>query len=120
MSIKFQVPVSTFTDNDFMWVSDKLVHSIARAALLNQTDAFIELLIDSQEMMEPEMLERSKVQGQLDGIKDDAKQFVEDVIEDLRSALLQKINQMKFDPIVTGIKYDRTGAIEDIAVDIEV
>ena len=110
----------SFTANDVLWAKEDLVDSVVRNVLVGQTEAFVEMLIDCQSQMEADELGRSGIQAGLHDVKLSAEDFIEDVVNDLRKALLARLKETNFGAAVTCIKYGLAGDIKDIVVDITV
>jgi hypothetical protein len=104
-----------FTANDVLWSKRELVNAMVEAALIGQTEGFIEMITDGQEDMS-----RNGINETLRGVKDSAQDFINDMINDLQSALNARLAEVNYGAAVTAIKYDLAGAVTDIEVDVSV
>lgn len=120
MSVKYVKQNQKFTVDDVLWSKEELCDALVRAALVGQTEAHIDMIIDCQEGAAPEALTRNGLQDNLKTIKETAADFLDDVLGDLRRTVLARLQNANYGAIVTGIKYDLAGDITDIEVDISV
>ena len=104
-----------FTANDVLWSKRELVNAMVEAALIGQTEGFIEMITDGQEDMS-----RNGINETLRGVKDSTQDFINDMISDLQSALNARLAEVNYGAAVTGIKYDLAGDVTDIEVDVSV
>jgi hypothetical protein len=104
-----------FTANDVLWSKRELVNAMVEAALIGQTEGFIEMITDGQEDMS-----RNGINETLRGVKDSAQDFINDMISDLQSALNARLAEVNYGAAVTAIKYDLAGDVTDIEVDVSV
>jgi hypothetical protein len=104
-----------FTANDVLWSKRELVNAMVEAALVGQTEGFIEMITDGQEDMS-----RDGINETLRGVKDSAQDFINDMISDLQSALNARLAEVNYGAAVTAIKYDLAGDVTDIEVDVSV
>ena len=104
-----------FKASEFLWAKRELVDAIVREALVGQTEAFVDMIVDGQED-----LSRAGVQDTLRGVKESAQEFLNDMIADFESAIMQRLNEARYGAAVTGIKYDLAGTVTDIEVDVTV
>jgi len=104
-----------FTANDVLWSKRELVNAMVEAALIGQTEGFIEMITDGQEDMS-----RNGINETLRGVKDSTQDFINDMISDLQSALNARLAEVNYGAAVTAIKYDLAGDVTDIEVDVSV
>jgi hypothetical protein len=104
-----------FTATDVLWSKRELVNAMVEAALVGQTEGFIEMITDGQEDMS-----RNGINETLRGVKDSTQDFLNDMIADLQSALNARLKEVNYGAAVTGIKYDLAGDVIDIEVDVSV
>jgi hypothetical protein len=104
-----------FTANDVLWSKRELVNAMVEAALVGQTEGFIEMIADGQED-----LSRNGINETLRGVKDSTQDFLNDMIADLQRALDKRLAEVNYGAAVTGIKYDLAGNVIDIEVDVSV
>ena len=109
-----------FTADDVIWSKDELVKAIVRQVLIGQTEAFIEMTVDCQRDYDKADLSRDGLQAALGGVKESAGDFLADVMHDLQHAVTKQLEAAQYGAIVTGIKYDLSGEITDIEVDVTV
>ena len=117
MSVVFKAGEQTFKASDVMWYKRELVNAIVEQALIGQTEAFIDMIIDNER---PEEITRASVNETLRGVKDSAGEFLNDVMNDLRRAVEARLAEANYGAAVTGIKYDLAGDVTDIEVDVSV
>jgi hypothetical protein len=104
-----------FTATDVLWSKRELVNAMVEAALIGQTEGFIEMITDGQEDMS-----RNGINETLRGVKDSTQDFINDMIADLQAALNARLKEVNYGAAVTGIKYDLAGDVTDIEVDVSV
>jgi hypothetical protein len=104
-----------FTATDVLWSKQALVNAMVEAALVGQTEGFIEMIVDGQEDMS-----RNGINETLRGVKDSTQDFLNDMIADLQRALDKRLAEVNYGAAVTGIKYDLAGDVTDIEVDVSV
>jgi hypothetical protein len=92
-----------------------LVNAMVEAALIGQTEGFIEMIIDGQED-----LSREAINETLKGVKESTEDFISDVLSDLESMLRERLKAVNYGAAVTGIKYDLDGEVTDIEVNVTV
>jgi hypothetical protein len=117
MSVVFKAEDRKFTADEVLWSKQELVNALVEAALVGQTEAFIEMIKDGER---PEDITRATVNETLRGVKDSARDFLNDVIGDLQRAIEQRLQTVAYGAAVTGIKYDLAGDVTDIEVDVSV
>jgi hypothetical protein len=106
-----------FTANDVLWSKRELVNAMVEAALVGQTEGFLEMIADGER---GEDITRARINNTLRGVKDSAQEFINDMIADLQSALTARLAEVNYGAAVTGIKYDLAGDVTDIEVDVTV
>lgn len=117
MTVNCQNTSQTFTAEQALWTNRELVDAIVRAALASQTQAFLDMIIETER---PEDITRVGVNQTLQGVKDNTSEFIKDVVNDLRRALEERLASANYSAAVTGIKYDLDGDVKDIEVDVRV
>jgi hypothetical protein len=106
-----------FTANDVLWSKRELVNAMVEAALIGQTEAFIEMIADCEQGQD---ITRATVNNTLRGVKESTQEFLNDVIADLQRAIDKRLREVNYGAAVTGIKYDLAGDVTDIEVDVSV
>ena len=104
-----------FKAGEFLWAKRELIDAIVREALISQTEAFVDMIVDGQED-----LSRAGIQETLKGVKESAGEFLNDLIGDLKHEVQRRLNAAQYGAAVTGIKYDLAGDVKDIEVDVTV
>ena len=117
MSVIFKQGEQTFKASEVLWQKKELVNAIVEQALIGQTEAFIDMIIDGER---PQDITRESVNNILRGVKESASEFLNDMIGDLDSAVQKRLEEVSYGAAVTGIKYDLAGDVTDIEVDISV
>ena len=117
MSIIFKQDRELFKASDVLWAKPELVNAIVEQALLSQSEAFVDMIIDLEK---PEEITRSSVNETLRGVKDSTNDFLADVIFGLQLAIQKRLEEVNYGAAVTGIKYDLAGDVTDIELDISV
>lgn len=107
-----------YTANEVLYVKRELVDAVVRAALVGQTEAFIDMLSDGCEPAE--RITRASINETLKGVKESTQEFLNDVIADFAQSLEQRLNEVNYGAAVTGIKYNLAGEVTDIEVDISI
>ena len=106
-----------FTANEVMWAKKAFIDAIVQTALVNQTEAFIDMIIDNEPHNE---LTRDRINEILRGVKESTQEFLNDVIGDLQFAIEARLREANYGAAVTGIKYGIAGDVKDIEVDVSV
>ena len=118
MSVVFQQDEARkYTANEVMWAKRELVDAVVKQALVNQTEAFIDMIIDNEPHSE---LTRDRINEILRGVKESTQEFFNDVIGDLQFAIEARLREVNYGAAVTGIKYGIAGDVKDIEVDVSV
>jgi hypothetical protein len=117
MTVVYKAGEQTFKASQVLWAKRELVNAIVEAALINQTEGFIEMIMDGER---GEDITRASVNETLKGVKDSAQDFINDMVSDLQSALTARLAAVNYGAAVTGIKYDLAGDVTDIEVDVTV
>ena len=115
MTVVYKAGEQTFKAVDFLFAKRELVNAIVEQALISQTEAFIDMIIDGQEDMS-----RNGINETLKGVKESAEDFIGDMIGDLESMIRERLKAVNYGAAVTGIKYDLAGDVTDIEVDVTV
>ena len=117
MSIVYNSDGAKFTADEVLWGKRELIDEIVAAALRSQTEAFIDMIIDTEK---PEEITRNSVNETLRGVKESAREFLKDVLSDLENSIMARLEVTNYGAVVTGIKYDIAGDVKDIEVDVSV
>jgi hypothetical protein len=117
MTVVYKAGEQSFKAVEVLWAKRELVNAIVEQALINQTEGFIEMIMDGER---GEDITRATVNETLKGVKDSAQDFINDMISDLESMLRERLKAVNYSAAVTGIKYDLAGDVTDIEVDVSV
>jgi hypothetical protein len=115
MTVVYKAGEQSFKAVEVLWAKPALVNAIVEQALISQTEAFIDMIMDGQED-----LSRNGINETLRGVKESATDFISDMISDLEHALRERMKAVNYGAAVTGIKYDLAGDVTDIEVDVTV
>ena len=115
MTVVYKASEQTFKAVEVLWAKRELVNAIVEQALISQTEAFIEMIMDGQGDMS-----RNGINETLRGVKESATDFIGDMISDLEHALRERMKAVNYGAAVTGIKYDLAGDVTDIEVNVSV
>jgi hypothetical protein len=115
MTVVYKAGEQTFKAVEVLWGKRELVNAIVEQALISQTEAFIEMIIDGQEDMS-----RNGINETLRGVKDSATDFIGDMMSDLERAIRERMKAVNYGAAVTGLKFDLAGDVTDIEVDVTV
>ena len=115
MTVVYKAGEQTFKAVEVLWGKRELVNAIVEQALISQTEAFIEMIIDGQEDMS-----RNGINETLKGVKDSATDFIGDMMSDLERAIRERMKAVNYGAAVTGLKFDLAGDVTDIEVDVTV
>jgi hypothetical protein len=115
MTVVYKAGEQTFKAVEVLWAKRELVNAIVEQALISQTEAFIDMMLDGQED-----LSRNGINETLKGVKDSATDFIGDMVGDLESMLRERMKAVNYGAAVTGIKYDLAGDVTDIEVNVTV
>jgi hypothetical protein len=113
MTVVFKQSEQKFKAVEVLWAKQELVNAIVEQALIGQTEAFIEMIMDGQEDMS-----RNGINETLRGVKESATDFIGDMISDLEHSIRERMKAVNYGAAVTGIKYDIAGDVTDIEVDV--
>ena len=117
MTVVFKQGEQTFKATEVLWAKKELVAAIVEAALVSQTEAFIDMIIDGER---PEDITRASVNEIHKGVKDSTGEFLNDLIGDLQFMIEARLREANYGAVVTGLKYDLAGDVTDIEVDVSV
>ncbi len=117
MTVVYRAGEQTFKASEVLWGKRELINAIVEQALINQTEGFIEMIMDGERA---EDITRASVNETLKGVKDSAQDFINDMVGDLQRALNARLKEVNYGAAVTGIKYDLAGDVTDIEVDVSV
>ena len=84
MSVVFKQGEQTFKASEVLWAKRDLINAIVEQALVGQTEAFIDMIIDGER---PQDITRDSVNNILRGVKDSTQEFLNDMIGDLQRAI---------------------------------
>jgi hypothetical protein len=115
MTVVFKQGEQTFKAVELLFGKRELINAIVEQALISQTEAFIDMIMDGQEDMS-----RNGINETLRGVKDSATDFIGDMMGDLESMIHERMKAVNYGAAVTGIKYDLAGNVTDIEVDVTV
>lgn len=115
MSVVFTGNDRKFTANEVLWAKRELIDEIVKAALISQTEAFVDMIVDGQAD-----LSRPAIQETLKGVKDSAGEFLNDLMGDIKFEIERRLAVANYGAAVTGIKYDLSGDVSDIEVNVSV
>lgn len=117
MSVVFKAGEQTFKASEVLWAKKELVNAIVEQALVSQTEAFVDMIVDGER---PADITRDSVNEILRGVKESTAEFLNDMVADLQFVLEARLRDVNYGAAVTGIKYDLAGNVTDIEVDISV
>jgi len=115
MTVVYKAGEQTFKAVDVLFAKRELINAIVEQALISQTEAFIDMIMDMQEDQS-----RAAINETLRGVKESAEDFIGDMIGDLESMIRERLKAVNYGAAVTGIKYDLAGDVIDIEVDVSV
>ena len=115
MTVVYKAGEQTFKAVEVLWAKRELVNAIVEQALISQTEAFIEMIMDGQEDQS-----RNGINETLRGVKESAEDFIGDMMGDLESMIRERLKAVNYGAAVTGIKYDLAGDVVDIEVNVSV
>ena len=104
-----------FRASEVLWAKRELIDAIVREALISQTEAFVDMIVDGQED-----LTRAGIQDTLRGVKESTGEFLNDLIGDLKFEVERRLAVANYGAAVTGLKFDLAGEVKDIEVDVSV
>jgi hypothetical protein len=111
----FKVNDRSFKAIEVLWAKRELIDAIVEQALLSQTEAFIDMIVDGQEDMS-----RPAIQETLKGVKESATSFIDDMFGDLQHEVERRMKVACYGASVTGLKFDLAGDVTDVEVDVTV
>jgi hypothetical protein len=117
MTVVYKAGEQTFKASEVLWGKRELINAIVEAALISQTEGFIEMIMDGEG---PNEITRASVNETLKGVKDSAQDFINDMLGDLAYQLNARLAAVNYGAAVTGIKYDLAGDVTDIEVNVSV
>jgi hypothetical protein len=117
MTVVYTQSNQSYSAEQVMWASKELVNALVERALVGQTEAFVDMIMDGER---GEDITRASVNTTLRGVKESAAEFLNDVIGDLQQAVEKRLEAVNYGAAVTGIKYDLAGDVVDIEVNVTV
>lgn len=117
MTVVYKQEEQRFKAGEVLWLKKELIDAVVREALVSQTEAFIDMIIDTEK---PEYITRDSVNETLRGVKESTQEFLKDVVADFEAAVMKRLEEAGYGAAVTGIKYDLAGDVTDIEVDVSV
>jgi hypothetical protein len=115
MTVVYKAGDRSFKAIEVLWAKRELIDAIVEQALISQTEAFIDMIVDGQED-----LSRAGIQETLKGVKESTGEFLNDMIGDLKHEVQRRLNAAQYGAAVTGLKFDLAGDVKDIEVDVSV
>lgn len=115
MSVIYKAGEKTFKAHEVLWAKRELIDAIVESALISQTEAFVDMIVDGQED-----LSRAAIQETLKGVKESAGEFLNDLIGDLKHEVERRLAVAQYGAAVTGLKFDLAGDVTDVEVDVTV
>lgn len=115
MTVVYKAGEQTFKASQVLWAKRELIDAIVEQALISQTEAFIDMIMDGQEDMS-----RNAINETLKGVKESTQDFLNDMIGDLQHEVDRRIKAAQYGAAVTGLKFDLAGDVTDIEVDVTV
>lgn len=115
MAVIFDRKDCMFNAGDLLWGKRSLAEAVVEKALVNQTEAFIDMIVDGQAD-----LSRAGIQDTLKGVKEDTEEILDDMLNGLVIEIKERFKAARLETAVTGIKYDLTGEVTDIDVNVSV
>jgi hypothetical protein len=103
----------TFKAHEVLWAKRELINAVVEAALINQTEGFIEMIMDGQED-----LSRNGINETLRGVKESTEDLIGDMMSDFETMLRERLKAVNYGAAVTGMKYDLAGTVTDIEVNV--
>lgn len=108
---------ATFTVEQILWSQRELIDALIAAAMANQAEASIDMLIDC---VAPDNINRDRGNQTLQSVPAAAKDFLNDALTDLRVLVDERLESILYSATVTAIKYELDGAVSDIDVTVSV
>ena len=102
-----------FKAHEVLWAKRELINAVVEAALINQTEGFLEMIMDGQED-----LSRDGINATLRGVKESTEDLIGDMMSDFETMLRERLKAVNYGAAVTGIKYDLAGGVTDIEVNV--
>ena len=115
MTVIVKATNRTFTASDVMLAKRELVDAIIKEALISQTEAIIDMIIDGQEDVS-----REAISDTLKGVKDNTKDYLNDLLLDLKYEVNSRFDAALYGAAVTGIRYNLMGEVTDIETDVSI
>ena len=117
MTVVHHTQARGFMAVDVLLSRAELIEAVVQEALISQTEAFVDAVIDSQDH---NPVSRESILATMKGVPASTEDYINDVLNDLRIAVLERLASTLYSPAVTGIKYDREGKVDDIEVDVQI
>lgn len=115
MTVVYTQGEQMFRAEQVLWAKKELVDAIVKQALVSQTEAFIDMIVDDGGNET-----RDSINETLRGVKESTEEFLSDVLADLQRAVETRLAEVNYGAAVTGIKYDLAGDVTDIEVDVSI
>jgi len=115
MSVVFKASERSFKASDFLFANKELVNAIVEQALISQTEAFVDMIVDGQADMS-----RDGINTTLRGVKESTEQFLGDMLGDLEIMIIERLREVNYGAAVTGLKFSIAGDVTDVEVNVSV
>ena len=117
MTVVFKQANKTFDAHQVLVAHPDLANAIVEQALAAQAGSYLDMIADTEKS---EYITRASINERLRNVKDDTEDYLEDVMNQLRLAVMARFRKVQFGAAVMGIEYDLAGEVVDIKIDVSV
>jgi hypothetical protein len=103
--------------HNLLILKEDAVDNVARAAILNMLESHIDMICDD---VDSRTKTRDQLQAELNSwTKESAAQYIADVLDDFKLAVLESVTKMPVNMLVRSVSYTPDGVIDDVDVECQ-
>lgn len=114
MTVVYTGVSQTVQANAVLYSQSKVAKAIAQAAMVNMAEGNVEMLLDCPS----EYPTKADLERVFQGLHEQATDFVNDVFDELKDAVLKELLTKSYTARVTAMKFDDKGEMADIDVSV--
>ncbi len=115
MTVSYNGLSQTVNASNVLYGQKHTIKALAQAAMVSMAEADTEMVLD----MPNEYPTKADVEAVFQGLHEQATDFINDMIEDLRARLLEELAQKRYTARVTALHYDDEGRLDDVSVKLD-
>ena len=113
MAVTYRGVSQSITANDILTLDKRTIKALVQAAVINMTEAACDMIADSDGMYST----KAEMDAQLAGVKVTTRDYLADMLTELREAVLEELSKQGVEAVVRAIKYDGD-AVDEIDADV--